>query len=71
MLATIVIGTAYSLVQLVASICNAISGGEGMLVLAFFGDKVHTLRYLTVLIKQYLVIHSLLSVYVNKRERKR
>ncbi|XP_004307526.1 PREDICTED: CASP-like protein 4D1 [Fragaria vesca subsp. vesca] len=39
MLATIVIGTAYSLLQLVASICNAISGGEGMLVLAFFGDK--------------------------------
>ncbi|XP_061999493.1 CASP-like protein 4D1 [Rosa rugosa] len=39
MLATIVVGTAYSLLQLVASICTAVSGREGMLVLAFFGDK--------------------------------
>ncbi|XP_050386151.1 CASP-like protein 4D1 [Argentina anserina] len=39
MLAAIVIGTAYSLLQLVVTICNAVSGGEGMLVLSFYGDK--------------------------------
>lgn len=45
MLATIVIGTAYSLLQLVVSICNVVSGGDGKLVLSFFGDKVHILSY--------------------------
>lgn len=41
MLATIVIGNAYSLLQLVLTIFNIVRGGDGMPFLDFFGDKVH------------------------------
>lgn len=49
MLATIV-GTAYSLLQLVVSICNVVSGGDGKLVLSFSGDKAHILSYLEIVL---------------------
>ncbi|KAI5346387.1 PREDICTED: CASP [Prunus dulcis] len=40
MLSTIVIGTAYSLLQLALSIQNVVSGQDGILLLDFFGDKL-------------------------------
>ncbi|XP_021813701.1 CASP-like protein 4D1 [Prunus avium] len=40
MLATIVIGNAYSLLQLVLTIFNIVRGGDGMPFLDFFGDKL-------------------------------
>ncbi|CAB4301153.1 unnamed protein product [Prunus armeniaca] len=40
MLSTIVIGTAYSLLQLALSIHNVVSGQDGILLLDFFGDKL-------------------------------
>ncbi|BFG22671.1 hypothetical protein CerSpe_089450 [Prunus speciosa] len=40
MLSTIVIGTAYSLLQLALSIQNVVSGQDGVLLLNFFGDKL-------------------------------
>ncbi|PQQ09042.1 CASP-like protein 4D1 [Prunus yedoensis var. nudiflora] len=40
MLSTIVIGTAYSLLQLALSIQNVVSGQDGILLLNFFGDKL-------------------------------
>lgn len=41
MLATIVIGIAYTLLQLVLTIFNIVRGGDSMPFLDFFGDKVH------------------------------